>query len=159
MASVEDRKAAHNQLVSLTAVFWMSRNAPPREPKNQPDPLTFEQPLFFLLYHHLKGQCHAVCYLLKKLKLFFASIGLLFKTIYRHWNCFPWSVATLWVTTRIEKDTSRLPIISYSISNRLLTWIILCQQKRLCACCELELHAIKWNSLVIITLQEHYLHG
>ena len=39
MALVEDRKAAQNQLVSLTAVFWMSRNASPRETNNQPDPL------------------------------------------------------------------------------------------------------------------------
>ena len=34
-------------------------------------------------------------------------------------------------------------IISYSISNRLLTWIMFSLQKRLCACCVLVLHAIK----------------
>ena len=81
------------------------------------------------------GLCHAICYLFKKLKLFFASIEfqkdqnnspvLLFKTLFWHWYCFPSSVAMdckdwkwteTWANNKIQ-DT-------YSNFNQTSTWLI-----------------------------------
>ena len=49
------------------------------------------------------GQCHAICYLFKKAKTFFASVEFknnslvfLFQTIIWYWYCFPSSVAMGW---------------------------------------------------------------
>jgi len=77
MVSVEDSEKSSPQLASLPHSRFldvMQRSPKGAETNNQPDPLPLEQLLIFLLYPPLKGQCHAICYLLKKLKLFFASI-------------------------------------------------------------------------------------